>query len=358
MTDQDVRDFLERMATEESVQFLDAEPLTRRARRRAARTVIVGALGVAAALAVLFTGVASIRSTPVPADDPTPIPAPSEDLGVFAPVAGWIVYGNQDGIWGVDPAAPGALETRVQLSERGSIPLGWSSDGTRLLIMRISRGHNDGRRREFHLFVMHADGSETKVTKRPMGWSTGATISPDGSRVVFATYKALYGVDVAGGRPSVLLEAQGEVWAPTFSPDGTQVAYVDGSGDHSHSVWVMDADGGDAHQILANETTMGAGHVYGLAWSPAGDRIALGLGEATYTFTPDGSDFTQLITDGFLPYWSPDGSQLAYVPISEGEHGGIAIANADGSNARELDYATASGPWTSGPWHPAPRGAG
>jgi hypothetical protein len=31
MTDQDVRDFLERMATEESVQFLDAEPLTRRA---------------------------------------------------------------------------------------------------------------------------------------------------------------------------------------------------------------------------------------------------------------------------------------------------------------------------------------
>ena len=44
------------------------------------------------------------------------------------------------------------------------------------------------------------------------------------------------------------------MYAPTFSPDGTQIAYVAGGGDHSHHVWVMDADGSDAHEIVFNET--------------------------------------------------------------------------------------------------------
>ena len=350
MTDQDLRDFLERMAVEQPTPLLDAEPLARRARRRAARTVVVGAVGVVAAVAVLFAGVAEIRTASVPAGDPTTSPAPATDLGIFAPVAGRIVYGDRDGIWGVDPAALADPAARIQLTSEAGIPLGWSSDGTRLLIMRE---FGSGRRRRFRLFVMHADGSETQVTERPMEWITGATLSPDASRVVFATYKALYGVDVGGGRPAVLLEAQGEVWAPTFSPDGTQIAYVDGSGDHGNSVWVMDADGSDAHQILANETTMGAGHVYGLAWSPAGDRIALGNDVATYTFATDGSGFTQVITNGNRPYWSPDGSQLAYsiVCLQKEDGCGVAIADADGSNARELRFAK------SGPWHPAQRGA-
>jgi Tol biopolymer transport system component len=342
MTDQDVRDFLERMAAEEPVSFRDPEPLTRRARRRAARTVVVGAVGVAAAIAVMFAGVGAIRSTPVPADDPTLTPAPLDDLGIFAPVAGRIVYGDRDGIWGVDPAAPADPATRVQLTSEAGIPLGWSSDGTRLLIM--------GQR----LFVMHADGSETQVGEQ-RGWIPGATISPDGSRVVFADYRALYSVDVdEGGPPEVLLErGEDAVYAPTFSPDGTQIAYVVGSGDHSHRVWVIDADGSDAHQILANETTMGAGHVRRLAWSPAGDRIALGMDEDTYTFATDGSDFTRVITFGTLPHWSPDGSQLAYAvgcPANP-EGCGLAIADADGSNVHDFVFGT------SGPWHPVPRGA-
>lgn len=110
----------------------------------------------------------------------------------------------------------------------------------------------------------------------------------------------------------------------------------------------MNADGSEAHQILANEMTRGASHVLGLAWSPAGDRIALGNAVATYTFAPDGSGFTQVFTNGTRPYWSPDGLQLAY---SIGGCCGLAIADADGSNARVLGFAE------SGPWHPAPRGA-
>jgi Tol biopolymer transport system component len=221
------------------------------------------------------------------------------------------------------------------------VPLGWSSDGTRLLIMRPGD-------REEHLFVLHADGSETQVTATPME-IRGATISPDGSRVVWAGSTqtrdiALYAADADGGRAELLREGQiGLIQQPTFSPDGTRIAYVDGAGDHSHSVWLMDADGSDAHRIVANETTLAAGHVHGLAWSPAGDRIAFELRDdaAIYTFAADGSDFNRVITDGDGLYWSPDGSRIAYT-----RGGRLAIADVDGSNVLRFGFGVA------GPWHP------
>jgi hypothetical protein len=54
----------------------------------------------------------------------------------------------------------------------------------------------------------------------------------------------------------------------------------------------------------------------GSAWSPTGDRIALGLrrlpATGIYTFAPNGSGFTPVIRHGLAPSWSPDGSQIAY----------------------------------------------
>jgi hypothetical protein len=99
MTDQDVRDFLDRMAAEEPIPFIDAAPLTHRARRRASRTVVVGAIGIAAAVAVLFAGVAQIRTAPapIPADTPpTSVPCPPTErfdsalhgISIYCP-AGW-----------------------------------------------------------------------------------------------------------------------------------------------------------------------------------------------------------------------------------------------------------------------------
>jgi Tol biopolymer transport system component len=349
----------------------------RRDRRRRDQRIRAGMLGLAIAIGVGWLGVNAIRSTPsVPADDR------SEELGIFAPIADRILFekiepdrGYDAGFWAVDPNGPpdtvlglgvadDVASTLVPLELDGE-PLGWSSDGTELLLMRSD---GDGWFPGQYLSVLHADGSETRLNKDPMGISD-ATISPDGTRVVFAgqyDLSGLYVVDAQGGQPVQLSIPQAVEGAgsPRFSPDGTQIAFLAGNGEAE--VWVANADGTDAHEILADEPTV-LGDLTGLEWSPAGDRLAIGLGThdrsggSIYTFAPDGSDFTKVIVGGSSPHWSPDGSQIAYT-IQCDEHptftcaqfdpqaglspAGLAIADADGSNVREFGFAA------SGPWHP------
>jgi hypothetical protein len=299
----------------------------------------------------------------------TRIPAEPSDLGIFAPISGWVVFQQGADIVAVDPAQP-SREPRVVWEGPGgtATPLGWSADGRSLLIQREQPGDAGGMPR-YELTILHADGTETLVVSDlPLA---GATLSPDGRTVVFAGELGpdggLYRVDVDGGEPELLLapqrryiEALGKtvrtlILSPAFSPDGSQIVYIDGMGDHSNAVWVVGADGEGAHQILelADHTPSGqAGHVLGMQWSPTGDRIALGMfGEPILTFAPDGSDVTQAISSGLYPWWSPDGRRIAYGDATDfafalNEVRTLRIANADGSNAISIVGAR------PGPWHP------
>jgi Tol biopolymer transport system component len=350
-------------------------------RNRKLGTFVVAATAVVAAVGVI---VSSIQREPAPQVD---------QPGIFAPFAGRIVYQyeclpksctmaklEEKGIWSIDPAAT-TPKPRQLPDEAMGTPVGWSNDGTELLLIRSEADGLDG-----GLILLHADGTETSLlgpmTQRELPYFTAA-ISPDGSQVaytaktedgvpaeLYVTDSALYVMDVDSGRTTLLVEpSKGDVYQPTFSPDGTQIAYIDGGVDHSHSVWVVNADGGDPHMIVKNELIWGwdAGHVLGLAWSPTGDRIALGLrrhpAAGIYTFEPDGSGFTQLIRDAVAPSWSPDGSQIAYKSYildprpcpenpdhscgNEDLSGGLGVADADGSHAHTF------GIGSSGPWNPA-----
>jgi hypothetical protein len=317
----------------------------------------------------------------------------------------------EPGLWGVDPNGPSdtreglrvaddvastlvrldladVASTLVRLDlDKDVLPRGWSRDAPKLL--GWSSGGTEllftpGRFEEY-LYILHADGSITRVNAG-RALNPNAAISPDGSRVV-CLCDGFNIVDADGGSPQQLpypgsrqsddgepdggQPKEGEPLGPmTFSPDGTQIAYLVKDG-----VWVVNADGTDAHEIVANEATRNTiGWFSGLQWSPAGDRLAIGLGHdgrrpAIYTFAPDGSDFTRVITGGRSPYWSPDGSQIAYtIPCEErptpscpeGTHfrsgfdpqpgdspAGLAIADAGGSNVRAFGFA-ASGPWLPG----------
>src|SRR5262245_39769365 len=183
------RDTLERELNRLSPPRIPFDDLTkRRDRRRRDQRIRAGMLGLAIAIAVGWFGVNAIRSSQsVPADDPTPTLTPAE-LGIFADVRGWIAYGDGSGVWAVDPANPDADPVLLSPDEARrprspeSIPIAWSSDGSKLLINRGDpsfQGPDD-------LVVLEADGTETLLVRGGVDdWFTGGSFTLDGSRIIY-----------------------------------------------------------------------------------------------------------------------------------------------------------------------------
>jgi Tol biopolymer transport system component len=368
----DERDLLERALHRfEPQPGLTDRVYRRREQKRRNQRIGAGALAIILALVSFVALTRAFRTVERPADEPTPRPE-----GIFSEVGGWIAYGNDEGIWAVNPTPGGTPSDPIQLSERPGEPVAWSSDGSKLLIWRTSDFPNaslSGREEDQFwtgLFVLNADGTETRlsvghfikglvshVIGGPTPDEAGGSFSPDGSQVVYSDdtvrpasgggwrrvlASGIYVVQAEGGTPQLLHESATEtVSAPTFSPDGEQIAYFDGYGDMGTSIWVMNADGSDARELAAVKGLWPVS----LVWSPDGSRLAFSAGPGRWVWVvgADGSGLTSVISHGVNPHWSPDGSRIAY----EHRHT-LEIARPDGTHVQTFGYGG------SGPWNPLP----
>ena len=342
--------------------------MRRRDRKDRNRRLSAAALAVVLTLLTITGLMRAFGNSQHPAIEPTPTPV---DTGIFSGMGGWIAYGdaysNTSGIWAMDPERPGI---RMQLSMHGGEPHAWSSDGSKLVILSVS---GRGETTDESLSVLNADGSETLLIDAGAGHGiTGGSFSPDGSKVLYESGPfdgtapdGIYVVDAAGGTPRRLLTASRRWYSafghrarslllwPTFSPDGSQIAYIDGMGDHSNSLRVMNADGSGSRVLLKDHGVMhNSAFPGGLVWAPDGSRLALGLGYIPYTIYvvgADGSGLTRLIVSGAHPEWSPDGSRIAYDQMTGKVPLPLLIADADGTHVQRFSNAR------SGPWNPLDR---
>jgi Tol biopolymer transport system component len=171
----------------------------------------------------------------------------------------------------------------------------WSADGTKIAFA----SDRDGA--DFDIFAMSANG--TNVTQ-----VTG----------------------IGGNDPLNLSQVD-----PTWSPDGSQIAFEDGG---TFGISRVSSIGGAITVVTAPDWVTTFNVDFNPAWSPQGNQIAvsrLDLAEIVPQYdifrvsATDGSgatNVTQTVANEYAPDWSPDGNRLAF----EKDGGGLGLINANG----------------------------
>jgi hypothetical protein len=145
-----------------------------------------------------------------------------------------------------------------------------------------------------------------------------------------------------------LLELGGPALAPIFSPHGRRLAYTAPT-TGGEALFVVDLDGTGRGQLSTAYPSFsnGFGHgEMGFAWSPDGSRILFSAGDREtgetdlHVVDSDGPTPERPVTSEpgseFGATWSPDGKRIAYLAAAPGDHPNVMVANADGSDSKQL----------------------
>ena len=153
----------------------------------------------------------------------------------------------------------------------------------------------------------------------------------------------LYVIRPDGSGERLLADTPELASSPSWSPDGTRVAFVSGAGSGDQAqVFVVNADGTGLRQVST------AGSLYiAPEWSPDGIRLAFKtFAYRIYVVSADGSGGRQLVAgDGYEsdPSWCPNGS-LAFTRHDDASAAVISLAGAGGITSVTSGYQPDCGP--------------
>jgi len=198
--------------------------------------------------------------------------------------------------------------------------------------------------------------------------------------------------ELAAGSTVTLATHTPYLWAPSFSPDGREVAYSRGDVDGSWSIWIVPREGGSPRRLTTQPeptiyprfapdgrsvlyfTWTAVGRIWRVprAGGPPEAMTPAGVDAAYGDMSPDGrwlafarteDGVTRIFiaegagagteparrltsTAATLPRWSPDGRWIAFTR-DRGYENGIFVVRADGSGERRI---TVTGGWPT--WWP------
>ena len=231
------------------------------------------------------------------------------------------------GIFTMDADGKNIVQLANDTTDPESAPV-WSPDGKQ--IAYLSR--RDGYPAVYVISAVDGSGaqrissSDFSETNSPVWSSTGRIAFNADSR---KGTSGLFSVKPDGSDQKMILN--NFVYGYTWSPDGTQIAYMDGN-----SIVVINADGSGRQQINKDSAYYGS-----VTWAPDGKSLltySFGNGkQGVYSLDIKTGAAHRLAVDSTArsPSWSPDGKTIAYIS-SDFNSGGVYTVDATGRNRKQL----------------------
>lgn len=277
--------------------------------------------------------------SPTPAPSATPLPLPTR-----RPVKDYVFLYNGDRAGRKAPGIylVGATDTReypVVMLDDGAADPSYSPDGSQIVYVA-----NSGPTKQ--LFVADFLGREPRqVTQFTSGEVGAPTWSPDGTALAFAatldtTSYEIYTIKIDGSALTRITDNKVDDLDPSWSPDGTQL------------VWASDIIGRRAFQIVARtlsqtavrQLTESSGSNLSPAFSPDGSSILFSStrdrNADVYIMRADGTDERLISFDSDAenryPSWSSDGAFIVFTSTRNGGVENIFVMRPDGKNIEQI----------------------
>jgi dipeptidyl aminopeptidase/acylaminoacyl peptidase len=235
------------------------------------------------------------------------------------------------------PTRPLSAETRYRASfgpglmdaegRRTATELAWEfqTRGARLLVVRSNAEGGS------ELWLVAPDGAGARLLVTAADGIAEVAVAPDGARAVYTELRgvsrsALMLVDLASGETRALVDDEGaSASAPAWSALGDFIAFerraVSAGGLGVPRVWLAQPDGTLLGSLIGGD---GSDSSYAPAWSPDGNQVAFvdGISQAVKVYSFFSDEVRELpATSGERPAWMPDGSALVVSSAEVGPEG-------------------------------------
>ena len=212
------------------------------------------------------------------------------------------------------------------------------------------------------IWVMDYDGANQHAVTHLGTISISPRISPDGSRIAFASLTEnigwsirMYSLDLGRTVSFPAGSAGGSNQSPAWSADGTKLAFSSARSGRPE-IWVADAGGGNLRRVTA------FGSEVSPAWNPrTGTQLVFVSGRTgepqIYVMDQDGANVQRMTDSGYAvePSWSSNGGMLAFSwnrKYGPGDPGGQDIYVMDIASKKWLQATHEAGSNDSPSWSP------
>ncbi len=275
---------------------------------------------------------------PIPGSGPVPVVVASTakvaktNLAGIGPVVLFlIVIAAGAYLWSTRPRGFNLQNMKItQVTNTGNAGAAALSPDRRYIVYVLRDGAQES------LWVQQlATGSNVQILAPDQVHFVAVTFTPDGNYVMFVrsdkstvNFRYLYQIPVLGGTPKQLVRDVDS--APSFSPDGQEIAFVRGIvRPTANTIVIAKADGSDEH-VLFQRPSINAGQAT-VSWSADGQNLAMVSVEKRDNTTPwllkivsrktgEARDLHSFPLPTLATAWLPDGS-------------GLLVSSADPQNA-------------------------